>query len=196
MIPCYKSTKLVLDKILVITLLIALSPLWLILTMLVYLDQGQVLFIQKRPGLLEKPFNLLKFKTMKDGDQPDIERLTRLGHWLRKHSLDELPQLWNVLKGDMSLIGPRPYLMEYLALYTDDHRKRHWVLPGITGWTQVKGGNTLSWQEKLDLDGYYVENMSFWLDLAIFIKTLWLLIAGRKSAIPAKKFIGYKEETT
>lgn len=194
MIPCYKSTKLVLDKLLVITILIMLSPVFLILTVLVFFDQGEVFFIQKRPGLLEQPFNLIKFKTMKRVDSSNDQYTTRLGRLLRASSMDELPQLWNVLKGEMSLIGPRPYLMEYLNLYSDQHRKRHWVLPGLTGWAQVNGGNSLSWQEKLDMDVFYVEKMSFWLDLRILIKTLWQLLMGKKDGKPGKRFTGYQEE--
>lgn len=193
MIPCYKSVKLVLDKLLALALLIVLAPVLLILAGLVYLDQRSIFFLQPRPGLLQEPFLLIKFKTMKDDGGTDVERITALGNWLRKYSLDELPQLWNVLKGDMSLIGPRPYLMEYLSLYSDEHQKRHWVLPGITGWAQVNGGNELGWKEKLDLDVYYVEHLSFWLDVKVFLKTIVLVLSGKRKDQPDTRFLGYTE---
>lgn len=195
MIPCYKSVKLVLDKLLALALLVILFPMLLTLSLLVFLDMGAVFFSQERPGLLEAPFRLLKFKTMKDGTEADHLRITPLGAWMRKLSLDEWPQLWNVLKGEMSLIGPRPYLMEYLPIYSDYHKKRHWVLPGLTGWAQVHGGNELEWEQKLDLDAYYVEHLSFWLDLKIACKTLSLLAKGRKKDLPDTKFVGYQNQT-
>ncbi|MED0671873.1 sugar transferase [Aneurinibacillus aneurinilyticus] len=135
-----------------------------------------VLFKQERPGLHGKPFHIYKFRTMtdeRDGQGellPDDVRLTRFGRLLRKLSLDELPQLFNVVKGDISLVGPRPLLMEYLPRYTPRQARRHEVKPGITGWAQVNGRNTISWEEKFELDVWYVENRSFWLDL----KILWL----------------------
>jgi sugar transferase EpsL len=137
-----------------------------------------ILFIQKRPGLKEKPFLLYKFRTMTletdaRGDLlPDGIRLTQLGKFLRKYSLDELPQLINVLKGDLSLVGPRPLLLEYLPLYSEEQRKRHNVRPGITGWAQVNGRNAISWDEKFKLDAWYVDNRTFILDLKILYFTL------------------------
>ncbi|MEP1781476.1 sugar transferase [Reichenbachiella sp.] len=196
MIPCYKSTKLVIDKILAASLLVLLSPLLLLLSILVYVDQKDIFFSQKRPGLLEEPFLLLKFKTMRDGIADDYERITVIGQWLRKYSLDELPQLLNVLKGEMSLIGPRPYLMEYIGLYSDEHKQRHWVMPGITGLSQVEGGNELAWKEKLDLDVYYVQHMSFWLDLKIVLKTILLLVSGERKHHSDTQFLGYQEKTS
>lgn len=193
MIPCYKSVKLFLDKVIALLLLSILFPVYLILGLAVFMDQGAVFFRQKRPGLLENPFQMLKFKTMRDGNEEDTKRITALGSWLRKYSLDELPQLWHVLCGDMSLIGPRPYLMEYLELYSDDHKKRHWVLPGITGWAQVNGGNELGWKEKLDLDAYYVDHLSFWLDIQIVFKTIALLLSGKRKDMPDSRFVGYTE---
>lgn len=139
---------------------------------------GEVLFRQTRPGLHGKPFQMIKFRTMTnelgvDGNLlPDGERLTAFGFFLRSSSLDELPELWNVLKGEMSLVGPRPLLMEYLPLYSREEKRRHQVRPGITGWAQVNGRNALSWQEKFLLDNWYVDNHSLWLD----IKILWLTI--------------------
>ena len=137
-----------------------------------------VLFRQNRPGLGGKAFQMLKFRTMRDeyDDKgnllPDGERLTDFGRWLRTTSLDELPELWNVLRGEMSLVGPRPLLMEYLPLYSTYHTRRHEVRPGITGWAQVNGRNALSWEEKFKLDVWYVDNRSFWLDLKILFITV------------------------
>ncbi|PCI49361.1 MAG: sugar transferase [Thalassobium sp.] len=137
-----------------------------------------VFFKQVRPGKDGKPFEMLKFRTMLDAVDsegnplPDSERLTLFGNWLRSTSLDELPELWNVLKGDMSLVGPRPLLMEYLPLYNPEQYRRHEVRPGVTGWAQVNGRNAISWEEKFKLDVWYVNNQSFWLD----IKILWLTV--------------------
>jgi lipopolysaccharide/colanic/teichoic acid biosynthesis glycosyltransferase len=138
-----------------------------------------VLFTQLRPGRHGIPFRLIKFRTMREAVDaerrplPDDERLTRLGQWLRAASLDELPELWNVLRGDMSLVGPRPLLMEYLPLYTPEQARRHEVRPGVTGWAQVNGRNALSWEEKFELDVWYVDHASFWLDLKIIALTVW-----------------------
>ena len=137
-----------------------------------------VLFRQTRPGLHGKPFQLIKFRTMRnaiglDGRPlPDSERMTSFGSFLRSASLDELPELWNVLKGDMSLVGPRPLLMEYLPLYSLEQARRHELRPGVTGWAQVNGRNALSWEEKFRLDVWYVDNHSFWLDLKILALTV------------------------
>ena len=138
-----------------------------------------VLFTQLRPGRHGIPFRLIKFRTMREAVDaegralPDEERLTRLGQFLRAASLDELPELWNVLRGDMSLVGPRPLLMEYLPLYTPEQARRHEVRPGITGWAQINGRNSLSWEEKFELDVWYVDHASFWLDLKIIALTVW-----------------------
>lgn len=137
-----------------------------------------VLFCQCRPGWHGEPFQMVKFRTMRDACDPagkplpDSERLTDFGRWLRATSLDELPELWNVLKGDMSLVGPRPLLMEYLPLYSPEQARRHEVRPGITGWAQVNGRNAISWEEKFALDVWYVDNHSFWLD----VKILWMTV--------------------
>lgn len=137
-----------------------------------------VLFRQTRPGLNGKPFQMIKFRTMHDTTDadgqllPDGERLTELGLFLRASSIDELPELWNVLKGEMSLVGPRPLLMEYLPLYSTEQARRHEIRPGVTGWAQVNGRNAISWDEKLALDVWYVNNRSFWLDM----KVIWLTI--------------------
>jgi len=136
------------------------------------------LFKQTRPGLNAKPFNIYKFRTMTNARGkkgyllPEAERLTRFGKWLRSTSLDELPELWNVLKGDMSLVGPRPLLMQYLDRYTPEQARRHEVKPGITGWAQVNGRNAITWEEKFALDVWYVDNCSFLLDLKIILLTI------------------------
>ncbi|EHU8077050.1 sugar transferase [Vibrio cholerae] len=137
-----------------------------------------VLFRQTRPGLNGKPFEMIKFRTMKDAvDEqgnplPDSERMTPFGDKLRNSSLDELPELWNVLKGEMSLVGPRPLLMQYLPLYSKEQARRHEVRPGVTGWAQINGRNAISWEEKFKLDVWYVDNRSFWLDLRILLLTV------------------------
>ena len=141
-------------------------------------NRGTPFFLQKRPGKNEKIFTIVKFKTMNDRKDaegnllPDHERLTTIGRIVRKTSIDEIPQLWNVLKGDMSLVGPRPLLPEYLPLYNDFQRRRHEVRPGITGWAQVNGRNAVSWQQKFEYDVWYVDHLSFWLDVKILIKTI------------------------
>ncbi|WP_313026052.1 sugar transferase [Pseudomonas lopnurensis] len=156
-----------------------LSPLALVVFFLVLIDIGRpAFFVQIRPGLNARPFKMYKFRTMHEADVDgllgigDAERMTRVGRFLRSTSLDELPQLLNVLKGEMSLVGPRPLLMDYLPLYNERQMRRHDVLPGITGWAQVNGRNNLSWQEKFEFDIWYVENRSFLLDM----KILWLTV--------------------
>ena len=159
--------------------LILLSPILIVLALLVRIRLGSpVLFRQVRPGRHGKPFTLVKFRTMRDarnrtgGSLPDEERLTRFGRRLRSTSLDELPELWNVLKGDMSLVGPRPLLTQYLERYSSEQARRHDVKPGLTGWAQVKGRNALGWPEKLALDTWYVDNRSLLLDLKIMAMTV------------------------
>ena len=172
-------TERIFDILVAALALVLLSPVILILALLVRSKLGSpVLFCQTRPGLGGQPFAMLKFRTMTDQKDasgnllPDGERLTSFGRWLRASSLDELPELWNVLKGDMSLVGPRPLLMEYLPLYTTEQARRHDVRPGITGWAQINGRNAISWDEKFALDVWYVDNRTFWLD----IKILWLTV--------------------
>ncbi len=177
---CYKRFGKRLIDVGVTAIALALMwPVLLGLSMLVQLKLGApVFFRQTRPGLHGRPFQLIKFRTMRTAFDaqgnllPDAERLTRLGRWLRASSLDELPELWNVLRGDMSLVGPRPLLMEYLPLYSTEQARRHEVKPGITGWAQVNGRNTLSWEEKFELDVWYVEHQSFWLDIKIMAFTI------------------------
>lgn len=171
--------KRIFDVVVAALALLLLSPVWLIVSWLVYKRMGgPVLFCQMRPGLYGQPFLMIKFRTMRDAvDQAgnvlsDAERLTPFGQFLRSASLDELPELWNVLKGDMSLVGPRPLLMEYLPLYTLEQARRHEVRPGITGWAQVNGRNAISWEEKFSLDVWYVDHRSLWLDLKILWSTM------------------------
>lgn len=159
--------------------LLVLSPVLLVLAILIALRLGRpVLFTQTRPGLHGKPFRMFKFRSMTSACDasgnllPDDQRLTPFGQRLRSTSLDELPGLWAVLKGDMSLVGPRPLLMEYLPLYTPEQARRHEVRPGITGWAQVNGRNAISWEEKFALDVWYVENQSLWLDIKILLLTV------------------------
>jgi lipopolysaccharide/colanic/teichoic acid biosynthesis glycosyltransferase len=160
--------------------LVVLSPILLLVALLVRFTLGSpILFRQVRPGIHGVPFVLYKLRTMADVRDaagqllPDAERLTRIGRFLRSTSLDELPELLNVLKGDMSLVGPRPLLMQYLDRYTPEQMRRHEVRPGITGWAQVNGRNAISWEQKFALDIWYVENSSLWLDLEIILLTLW-----------------------
>jgi sugar transferase EpsL len=163
--------------------LLVLSPLLALLAVLVRVKLGTpVFFRQQRPGLRGKSFTLIKFRTMIDQRDaqgnllPDADRLTKFGKFLRASSLDELPELWNVLKGEMSLVGPRPLLMHYLPLYTPEQARRHEVRPGITGWAQVNGRNALSWEDKFALDVWYVDNHTLWLDLKIIFLTLLRIV--------------------
>lgn len=171
------------DLIIVVPSVILLAPLFIIIWFLVRFKIGKpALFRQQRPGLHGKPFQILKFRTMSDARdsegnlRPDAERLTRFGRFLRATSLDELPELWNVLKGDMSLVGPRPLLIQYLDRYTPEQARRHEVRPGITGWAQVNGRNAITWEEKFKLDVWYVDNWSLWLDIKIIGMTLWKIL--------------------
>ncbi|SDD25906.1 sugar transferase [Kordiimonas lacus] len=157
--------------------LLILSPVLIIVSLMIWRQMGvPVIFRQVRPGYLGKPFNMLKFRTMRSAVDmngellPDSERITSLGRFLRSSSLDELPELWNVLKGEMSLVGPRPLLIDYLPLYSAEQARRHNVRPGISGWAQVNGRNAISWEEKFALDVWYVDNHTVWLDLTI----IWL----------------------
>lgn len=172
-----KFFKRVFDIIISISVMIIASPIF-IFTILILLIQnnGKVFFIQERPGLHKKGFRIIKFKTMTDKKDregnllPDVQRITFLGKWIRKFSIDELPQLFNVLSGDMSIIGPRPLLFKYVPLYSSEQNRRHEVRPGITGWAQVNGRNSISWARKFELDVEYVDNITLLMD----IKILWL----------------------
>ena len=176
--------KRLLDIIIASIALILLSPLYFYVAYKVKKNLGSpVLFRQVRPGLHGKPFEMIKFRSMKDAVDaqgnplPDSERLTPFGKMLRSSSLDEMPELWNVIKGDMSIVGPRPLLMEYLPLYNQEQAKRHLVRPGMTGHAQVNGRNAISWEEKFKLDTWYVENQSIWLDFKIMLKTVKKVLA-------------------
>lgn len=168
-----------LDRVIAFIGLVILFPIFLVVAvMLIFSNSGTPFFTQNRPGKGKRIFTVIKFKTMNNKKDdagillPDEQRLTSLGKWVRKSSVDEIPQLINVIKGDMSLIGPRPLLEEYLPLYSQEQARRHNVRPGITGWAQVNGRNTVSWNEKFRYDMWYVDNLSFWLDLKIIFMTL------------------------
>ena len=169
--------KSIFDKTLALFLIILFSPIYIVVSLLIFFKMGSpIMFRQKRPGYKEKIFGIYKFRTMtNEKDEfgnllPDDKRLIGIGKFIRSTSLDELPQLFNVLKGEMSFVGPRPLLEEYLPLYNEKQKRRHDVKPGITGWAQVNGRNAISWEQKFDYDVWYVDNQSFWLD----IKILWL----------------------
>lgn len=175
----YIKIKTILDFILAVIMLIILSPVMLVTAILIkFTSKGSILFKQKRPGKNGKIFTVYKFRTMittttkKGKTLSDVERMTKLGKLLRKTSIDELPQLFNIIKGDMSFIGPRPLLVRYLPYYTKQQRRRHEVKPGISGWAQVNGRNAISWEQKFKLDVWYVDNISFKLDLKIFFMTI------------------------
>lgn len=190
-----------LDLCVAITGLIVLSPLLLVIAILIrVLDGKPVLFRQERPGLNGHPFTLLKFRTMRqatdtDGNPlPDAVRLTRMGAFLRSTSLDELPELLNIVRGEMSLVGPRPLLMDYLPRYTVEQQRRHDMMPGLTGWAQVNGRNALSWEEKFNLDLWYVDHASFALDVKIMLLTVWHVLRREGISQPghatAQEFMG------
>lgn len=197
--------KRVCDVVIASTALIILSPLYAYVAYKVRKNLGSpVLFRQVRPGLDGKPFEMIKFRSMKDAVDvqgnplPDSERLTPFGKMLRATSLDEMPELWNVIKGEMSIVGPRPLLMEYLPLYNAEQAKRHDVRPGMTGHAQVNGRNTISWEEKFKLDTWYVENQSLWLDFKIMLKTIKKVIAkddiSAEGEATMSKFTGTPEQ--
>lgn len=193
--------KRLFDLVISLLMLILLSPVMLVIAILVRARLGKpVLFSQERPGRHGRLFRLYKFRTMRDlfdaegKTLPDEERLTPFGRFLRASSLDELPELLNVMKGEMSLVGPRPLLVAYLDRYTAKQARRHEVLPGITGWAQVNGRNALSWEDKFRLDVWYVDHQSFWLDLKILFLTLWKAVKREGISAPgsatAPEFMG------
>ncbi|WP_179988861.1 MULTISPECIES: sugar transferase [unclassified Acinetobacter] len=197
--------KRLLDIVIASSALVLLSPVYALVAYKVKKNLGSpVLFRQLRPGLYGKPFEMVKFRTMKDAldaqgnPLPDSERLTPFGKMLRATSLDEMPELWNVIKGDMSIVGPRPLLMEYLPLYNREQAKRHNVRPGITGHAQVNGRNAISWEKKFELDTWYVENQSLWLDFKIMLKTVKKVIAkddiSAEGEATTTKFTGTPEQ--
>ncbi len=175
--------KRALDIVVAAAVLLLALPVLLLVALAVRINLGSpVLFRQQRPGLHGRPFTMVKFRTMRDATGrdglplPDAERLTPFGKLLRSTSLDELPELWNVLCGEMSLVGPRPLLMEYLDRYTPEQARRHEVRPGVTGWAQVNGRNALSWEERFGHDVWYVEHQSLWLDLQILVRTVTMVV--------------------
>ena len=184
MSPLNTFCKRALDFVVALFGLVLLSPVLLVIALVIRLSLGSPIFFQQvRPGYHSEPFTLVKFRTMTAGgsvvDQStDALRLTRVGRLIRKFSLDEFPQLWNVLKGEMSLVGPRPLLMEYLAHYTAEQAKRHLMKPGITGLAQIKGRNEITWEEKFLWDVWYVDHWSLWLDLRILVSTFEKIISG------------------
>lgn len=186
--------KRIMDFLIALIVFLLLSPVFLIVfIVLTVSNDGKAFFFQTRPGKNEKLFKIIKFKTMNDKTDdkgrllPDSQRLTIIGNLVRKTSLDEIPQLFNVLKGDMSLIGPRPFLPKYLPFYTEEERIRHQVKPGITGYAQVNGRNAITWDKKLEFDIYYVKNISFSLDMSIFFKTMLKVLMSKDiSTDPSK----------
>jgi sugar transferase EpsL len=199
-----RSAKRVLDVTLSLAALILLSPILLVVGMAVWTTLGSpILFRQLRPGLGGKPFVMHKFRTMSDARDehgvplPDEVRLSRFGHFLRATSLDELPELWNVVVGDMSLVGPRPLLMQYLPLYSEEQRRRHEVRPGITGWAQVNGRNDVSWERRFELDAWYVDHQSLRLDLRILWMTMVRVLraegVSRAGHVSAEPFTGDRQ---
>ena len=188
--------KRILDVVLASALVLATAPLLLAIGFMVFVDLGRpVLFRQVRPGLCGKPFSLVKFRTMLDLRDnegqllPNQARLTRFGKFLRSTSLDELPELWNVLAGHMSLVGPRPLLMEYLPLYNERQARRHEVRPGVTGWAQVNGRNTVPWEERFEMDVWYVENRTLWLDVRILASTIGRILTRDGISTPGRATI-------
>ncbi len=195
--------KNIFDRVLALILIILFSPIYIIVSLLILFKMGSpILFRQKRPGLNGEIFGIYKFRTMtnekdENGELlPDDQRLLGLGKTIRSLSLDELPQIFNVLKGDMSFVGPRPLLIEYLPLYNEEQKKRHDVKPGITGWAQVNGRNAISWEQKFDYDVWYVEHHSFWLDMKIlwmtFLKVVNRSDISSDTAVTMEKFEGTK----
>lgn len=197
--------KRLLDIIIASVALILLSPLYAFVAYKVKKNLGSpVLFRQVRPGLHGKPFEMIKFRTMTDERDPEgnllpnEQRLPRFGKMLRATSLDEMPELWNVIKGDMSIVGPRPLLMDYLPLYNEEQAKRHHVRPGMTGYAQVNGRNSISWEEKFKLDTWYVENQSIWLDFKIMFQTVKKVLVkegiNQSEEVTMTRFTGNKDE--
>lgn len=197
--------KRLLDIVIASSALVLLSPVYAFVAYKVRKNLGSpVLFRQVRPGLNGEPFEMIKFRSMKDAVDakgnplPDSERLTPFGKMLRATSLDEMPELWNVIKGDMSIVGPRPLLMEYLPLYNSEQAKRHDVRPGITGYAQVNGRNAISWEKKFELDTWYVNNQSLWLDFKIMLKTVKKVLAkddiSAEGDVTMHKFTGSKHD--
>lgn len=195
--PHIPVIKRIFDLVVAISILIVISPILLIVALMVWVVHGRpIIFSQPRPGFKGKIFTIHKFRTMTEARDsrgkplPDTVRLTGFGKFLRSFSLDEWPELINVIKGEMSLVGPRPLLVEYLNYYTPEQHRRHDMLPGITGWAQVNGRNALSWEEKFKLDVWYVDHWSFWLDLKILWLTIWYVIKRQNVTPPGQTSMG------
>lgn len=197
----YSHIKRLLDFVAALFMLLLVFPIFLVTTLLLFVSlKGNPFFFQKRPGFKGRPFTLIKFRTMTNARNgagellPDAERMTDVGRWVRSTSLDEIPQLFNVLKGDMSFIGPRPLLMEYLDIYTEEEQRRHLVKPGISGWAQVNGRNSISWKEKFKLDIEYVDNLSLMMDLKILFLTIKKVLAregiSSETSVTMEKYNG------
>lgn len=197
----FKIFKRIVDVIISIFLLFLLSPIFITIVLFLYCKgYKRVFFRQRRPGQYGKIFKIIKFRTMQDlvdekgVDLPDAFRITKIGNFLRRSSLDEIPQLFNVLRGDMSIVGPRPLLPEYIPLYNERQIKRHEVKPGITGWSQINGRNAINWKQKLELDAWYVEHMGMRLDLKILLRTFFIVFEGKgisqEGQATIKKFSG------
>jgi lipopolysaccharide/colanic/teichoic acid biosynthesis glycosyltransferase len=200
-----KVGKRLIDIVISLIFIILLSPLYVIVAVFIFLFLGRpVFFMQERPGLNGKTFNIIKFRTMRDDHDnngqllSDERRLTSFGRLLRSTSLDELPELFNVLRGQMSLVGPRPLLPEYLPLYSEEQKRRHEVRPGLTGLAQVNGRNAISWDKRLAYDVYYVDHFSLWLDIKIIVKTILVVVQRRgieyKDSVNNEKFKGSHHE--
>lgn len=179
------TIKRILDFVLSIIIMLVCLPVMLIVGLIIFLTEGKpIFFFHERPGKDGQPFKLIKFRSMRNARDaegnllPDGERITNFGNFIRKTSIDELPELINVLRGEMSLVGPRPLLMQYVDRYSPQQFRRHEVLPGITGWAQVNGRNTISWNEKFMLDIWYIDHWSVWLDIKILLLTVWKVISG------------------
>ena len=205
--PGVPKAKRLLDLALTLPGLVLISPILVAVTLAAWATQGRpLLFRQFRPGYRAQSITLYKFRTMReaygsDGQPlPDAQRLTGVGRFLRSFSLDELPELWNVLRGEMSLVGPRPLLMQYLERYTPEQARRHLVLPGMTGWAQVNGRNANTWEEKFRLDIWYVDHWSLWLDVRILLLTLWKVLKREGISQPgqatAEEFMGPGNDST
>ncbi|MFO7569862.1 MAG: sugar transferase [Smithellaceae bacterium] len=200
--PYAKSGKRLFDLFLTVSGMIIALPLIGLIALLVRVRLGSpVIFRQRRPGWKGRPFTLFKFRTMTDTRDesgkllPDQDRLTRFGLFLRRSSLDELPELLNVIRGEMSLVGPRPLLMRYLELYNDDQMRRHDVRPGVTGWAQINGRNAVTWDEKFAMDLWYVDNVSLWMDIKIIARTFAAVFKKKGTELPGKSFEGTPKET-
>ena len=198
-------SKRLLDILISAIILMLASPLLLLTAVLIFLSYGTPIFFKhERPGKDGLPFKLIKFRSMRDArDQegnvlPDAERITRLGQFIRRTSIDELPEFYNVLRGDMSLVGPRPLLMQYLQRYSAEQARRHDVLPGVTGWAQINGRNAISWDDKFKYDLWYIDHWTFWLDVKIIFLTIWKVLKGDGISQPGRatmdEFMGNSDD--